>query len=134
MKAVVLNNYGSASELKIQDKPKPKIKAHEVLIKVAAAGLNRADIAQRKGNYPAPDGTPQDILGLEISGKIEATGSAVSSWQKGQEVCALLPGAGYAEYVAVDAGSCMPIPKNFSLVDAASLPEVLFTVWQNIFQ
>lgn len=134
MKAVVLNNYGTASELAIQNKPKPQIEEHEVLIKVAAAGVNRADIAQRKGHYPAPKGTPQDILGLEVSGKIEATGSAVLDWKNGQEVCALLPGAGYAEYVAVDAGSCLPIPKNFSLVDAASLPEVLLTVWQNIFQ
>lgn len=134
MKAIVLNNYGEATELAIAERPKPKIGNNEILIKVAAAGLNRADIAQRKGHYPAPEGSPQDILGLEVSGTIKALGAKVNKWKLDQNVCALLPGGGYAEYVAVDAGSCLPIPQGFSLTDAAALPEVLLTVWQNIFQ
>lgn len=134
MKAVVFENYGDADVLKLQEHPMPKIKPNEVLIKVKAAGINRADIAQRKGNYPAPKGCVQNILGLEVSGKIEEIGDQVEHLNIKDKTCALLPGGGYAEYVAVDAGSCLPIPKNFSLEDAAALPEVLLTVWQNIFQ
>ncbi len=134
MRAVHITAFGGSENLQIVECPTPTPKANEVLIKVAAAGLNRADIAQRKGHYPAPEGTPQDIPGLEVSGTIAACGSAVSEWQIGDEVCALLPGGGYAEYVCIDAGSCFAKPLNFSLVDAASLPETLLTVWQNIFQ
>lgn len=134
MKAIVLKDFGSPEVLKIENRPQPEVGDKEVLIKVAAAGLNRADLAQRKGNYPAPKGSVQDILGLEVSGIIEKTGKKVTQWKIGDEVCALLPGGGYAEYVSVDEGSCLPIPKGFSLTDAASIPEVLLTVWQNIFQ
>jgi|SRR5690625_267407 len=134
MKAIVLKDFGSPEVLKIENRPQPQVGDKEVLIKVAAAGLNRADLAQRKGNYPAPKGSVQDILGLEVSGIIEKTGKKVTQWKIGDEVCALLPGGGYAEYVSVDEGSCLPIPKGFSLTDAASIPEVLLTVWQNIFQ
>lgn len=134
MKAVIIEKPGGPENLKISERSIPEIKPTEVLIKVTAAGMNRADIAQRKGNYPAPKGTVQDILGLEVSGIIEQTGTEVTAWKPGQEVCALLAGGGYAEYVAVDAGSCLPVPKGFSLEEAASLPEVLLTVWQNIFQ
>lgn len=134
MKAVIVKEFGNANVLEINERPSPKVKENEVLIKVAAAGLNRADIAQRKGNYPAPKNSVQDVLGLEVSGTIEEIDSKVTQWKVGDEVCALLPGGGYAEYVAVDSGSCLPIPKNFSLIDAASIPEVLLTVWQNIFQ
>ncbi len=134
MKAVIFQDYGNPSVLEISQYAKPQPKANEVLIKVAATGMNRADLAQRKGNYPAPKGCVENILGLEVSGIVEEVGDAVSSWKKGDEVCALLPGGGYAEYVTVDSGSCLPIPKGFSLVEAAGLPEVLLTVWQNIFQ
>lgn len=134
MKAVVLKEYGDASVLQVEDRVKPKPKNNEVLIKVAAAGLNRADIAQRKGRYPAPPDCVQDILGLEVSGIVEEIGTEVTEWKVGDRVCALLPGGGYAEYVSVDEGSVLPVPKNFDLTDAASLPEVVMTVWQNIFQ
>ncbi len=134
MRVVVLKEYGDASGLRVENHKKPTPKDHEVLIKVAAAGLNRADIAQRKGHYPAPPGTPQKILGLEVSGHIEARGEKVKNWEIGQEVCALLPGGGYSEYVTVDAGSCLPVPNSYSLCQAAALPETLFTVWYNVFQ
>lgn len=134
MRVVILKNYGDASVLQLEKREKPKPKANEVLIKVAASGLNRADISQRKGHYPAPEGTPQNILGLEVSGTIKAKGDQVDQWEIDQQVCALLPGGGYSEYVTVDAGSCLPVPKNYPLIDAASLPEVLFTVWHNVFQ
>ena len=134
MKAVIYQEFGNPSVLQVSEYSKPQPEANEVLIKVVAAGMNRADLAQRKGNYPAPKNCVQNILGLEVSGIIEEVGENVSSWKKGDQVCALLPGGGYAEYVTVDAGSCLPIPKGFSLEEAAGLPEVLLTVWQNIFQ
>lgn len=134
MRVVVLQDYGDPEVLQIENRKLPKPEENEVLIKVAAAGLNRADIAQRKGHYPAPQGTPQNILGLEVSGIIEARGKNVKEWEMGQEICALLPGGGYAEYVTIDAGSCLRIPQPYSLTEAASLPETLFTVWHNVFQ
>ncbi len=134
MKAAVITQFGDASVLQLEQRPTPTPQPNEVLIKVCAAGINRADIAQRKGHYPAPAEVVQDILGLEVSGTIEALGTDVTEWKIGQEVCALLPGGGYAEYAVADAGSCFSIPKNYSLCDASSLPEVLLTVWQNIFQ
>lgn len=103
----------------------------EVLIKVIAAGVNRADLLQAAGHYPPPPGA-SDILGLEVSGVIEAVGEGVSEWTVGQEVCALLAGGGYAQYVAVPARQVMPIPAGVSVTDAAALPEVACTVWSNI--
>jgi len=103
-----------------------------VLIKVEAAGVNRADLLQRAGHYPPPPGA-SDILGLEAAGEIVATEGDVSALRKGDRVCALLSGGGYAEYCATPAGSCLPIPKNFSMIDAGSLPESFFTVWSNVF-
>lgn len=103
----------------------------EVLIKVASAGINRADLLQADGKYPPPPGA-SDILGLEVSGTIAALGEGVTKWSVGQEVCALLAGGGYAEYVAVPAGQVMPIPHGVSLHDAAALPEVACTVWSNL--
>ena len=103
----------------------------EVLIKVIAAGVNRADLLQAAGHYPPPPGA-SDILGLEVSGLIEAVGDDVSEWSVGQEVCALLAGGGYAQYVAVPARQVMPIPPGVSVADAAALPEVACTVWSNI--
>jgi putative PIG3 family NAD(P)H quinone oxidoreductase len=103
----------------------------EVLIKVSAAGVNRADLLQAAGKYPPPPGA-SDILGLEVSGVVAAVGGGVSEWNVGQEVCALLAGGGYAEYVAVPAGQVMPIPPGVSLHEAAALPEVACTVWSNL--
>ncbi|MBN9350414.1 MAG: NAD(P)H-quinone oxidoreductase [Chitinophagaceae bacterium] len=134
MRAVVFNEPGEPSVLHIENRDKPVPGDNEVLIKVAAAGVNRPDTFQRLGRYPAPKGIVQDIPGLEISGTIEKAGSKVTTWKEGQSVFALVAGGGYAEYVVADAGSCLPVPKGFSLEDAAALPEVLFTVWHNLFQ
>ena len=129
MKAILAK--GNAP-LEWSDVSKPLQKPDEVLIKVVAAGLNRADILQRKGMYPPPAGSP-DIMGLEVSGVIEAVGEDVTLWNIGDQVCALLPAAGYAEYAVAHTGSVMPIPKGVSLVEAAALPETIMTVWANVF-
>ena len=134
MKAIVYDAPGDATVLHIEERPIPNCKANEVLIKVVGAGINRPDIFQRIGRYPAPHGVVQDIPGLEVAGIIEQVGKDVKHQYVGQQVCALVPGGGYAEYVAVDAGSCLPKPSGISLEDAAALPETLFTVWHNIFQ
>lgn len=134
MKVVVITRPGEADVLEIQERSIPEISASEVLIKVKAAGVNRPDVYQRKGNYAAPKGVAADIPGLEVSGIISAIGSEVSSFQLGQAVMALVSGAGYAEYVAVDAGSCILIPEGISFEEAAGMPETLFTVWSNVFQ
>lgn len=119
--------------MQIVDREPPKLTADDVLIRVHAAGVNRADVSQRKGHYPAPVGVPADIPGLEVAGVVEAC-SPSSRWRVGDRVCALLAGGGYAEQVAVDAGHCLPIPANWSFVDAAALPEAILTVWSNVFQ
>lgn len=134
MKAIVYDNPGNPEVLYVCEREVPKVYPKEVLIKVKAAGINRPDIAQRKGNYPAPPSAVQDILGLEVSGEVVELGSQVSKFQKGEKVMALVPGGGYAEYVTADEGSCLPIPKGVSLEEAAALPEVLFTVWHNLFR
>lgn len=135
MKAVIISNPGGPEVLTLAERPKPQIEADdEVLIEVKAAGVNRPDIFQRKGNYPAPKGVPDDIPGLEVSGIIVAKGNQVSSLEINQEVCALIAGGGYAEYVKVKEGLCLPIPEGFSFEEAAGLPETIFTVWSNVFQ
>ncbi len=134
MKAIIITNPGGPDVLKPAERPIPVPEENEVLIKIKAAGINRPDIAQRQGRYPAPPGAPADIPGLEVSGIIEECGSKVTRWKKGDEVCALLSGGGYAEYVTVPAGQCLPIPEGFSFEQAASLPETMFTVWNNVFQ
>jgi NADPH:quinone reductase len=133
MKAISITQPGDSSVLKWVDKPKPSPAEGEVLIKVAAAGVNRPDVAQRKGRYPAPKDAPADIPGLEVSGTIEAAGAGVEEFTIGQEVCALVSGGGYAEYIAVPWQQCLPVPTGVSLEDAAALPETFFTVWNNIF-
>ena len=105
----------------------------QVLIKVAAAGINRPDVFQRKGFYPAPPGVT-DIPGLEVSGTVVAIGARVEDWLIGDQVCALLPGGGYAEYAVAEQVLCLPVPANLSLIDAAALPETCFTVWHNLFE
>jgi NADPH2:quinone reductase len=134
MKAAVISKFGEPEVLKIEQRDIPALKAGYVLIEVYAAGINRPDIFQRRGNYPAPAGAVQDIPGLEVAGKIAAVGEGVDESRIGDEVMALLSGGGYAEYAVVHIGSCILIPKNLSFIEAASLPETVFTVWHNVFQ
>lgn len=134
MKAVIISKPGLPEVLITEDRPMPVPAKHEVLIHVKAAGVNRPDVAQRKGNYPPPPGASVDTPGLEVSGIIEACGEDVRRWKKGDKVCALLSGGGYADFAAVNEGQCLPIPKNISFAEAASLPETVFTVWHNVFQ
>lgn len=132
MQAVEISAPGGPEVLKPVERPLPVAKAHEVLIKVAAAGINGPDIMQRKGLYPAPKGA-SDLPGLEVSGEIVARGANVQRWSIGDKVVALTNGGGYAEYVAVDAEHCLTVPQGISMVDAAGLPETFFTVWSNVF-
>jgi NADPH2:quinone reductase len=134
MQAVVITQPGGPEVLQVQERPRPEPAPHEVLIKVKDAGINRPDVMQRRGNYPPPAGVPADIPGLEVAGVVEKCGSEVTRWRPGANVCALLGGGGYAEYVVADARHCLPLPKGFSFVEAASLPETVFTVWHNVFQ
>lgn len=129
MKAIVAKD-GEA--LKLADVDRPEIGAHDVLVKVAAAGLNRADLVQRAGKYPPPPGA-SEIMGLECAGTVAAVGEKVTRWKEGDRVCALLAGGGYAEFCAVDEGSLLPVPENLSLTEAAALPEAMMTVYANIF-
>lgn len=113
-------------------RPVPGISAGEVLVKVSAAGVNGPDLVQRRGHYPPPKGA-SDLLGLEVAGEVVAVGADVSTWSIGDKVCALTNGGGYAEYVAVNAAHCLPIPDGVAEIDAAGLPETHFTVWSNCF-
>jgi NADPH2:quinone reductase len=128
MRAIVAE---SPDQLSWQEVPDVTAGPGEVLIKVAAAGVNRADVLQAAGKYPPPPGA-SEIIGMEVSGVVADAGEGVTDWSAGQEVCALLAGGGYAEYVAVPAGQVMPIPDGVDLVDAAGLPEVACTVWSNL--
>jgi len=132
MRAVVVSQPGDADVLRIEQRPDPEPASHEVRIRVAAAGLNGADLSQRRGYYPSPPGAPE-WPGLEVSGTIDAVGAEVAEWRVGDRVCALLPGGGYAEYATVDAGLVLPVPDAVDLVEAAGLPEVAATVWSNVF-
>lgn len=124
--------YGTDSPLVMTRVERPALSSNDVLVKVHAAGLNRADLAQRRGVYPPPPGA-STILGLEASGVVEAVGSDVTRWKAGDRVCGLLAGGGYAEYAAVDEGSLLPVPDEMDLVSACCFPEALFTVWANVF-
>lgn len=132
MRAVVAEQPGGPEVLTVIDRPDPEPAPGEVVIDVAAAGLNRADLLQRQGFYPPPKGA-SDIIGMECSGVVSAVGEGVEEWQVGEEVCALLAGGGYATKVAVPAGQVMPVPAGVDLVTAAALPEVATTVWSNVF-
>lgn len=134
MKAVVITSYGGPEVLQLKEFETPIPIADQVLIEVKAAGLNRSDIFQREGNYPAPAGVPADILGLEIAGVIVGCGPQVTNFKVGDKVCALLAGGGYAEFVGVREGQCLEIPTDLTYAEAASLPETVFTVWSNVFQ
>ncbi|HEY8828152.1 MAG TPA: NAD(P)H-quinone oxidoreductase [Jatrophihabitantaceae bacterium] len=132
MRAVVVTESGGPEVLEVQDVPDPEAKPGEVIVRVAATAVNRADLLQRQGNYPPPHGAAP-YLGLECSGTIAALGESVAGWNVGDEVCALLAGGGYAELVAVPVGQLMPVPHGTSLVDAAALPETSCTVWSMVF-
>ena len=132
MKAIVAPQPDGAEELALVERPVPRVGPGEVLIKVAAAGVNRPDILQRRGLYPPPPGAP-DILGLELSGEIVEAGQGAEPFI-GQQVCALVAGGGYAEYCAAPAGTCLPVPDALTMVEAAAIPETLFTVWVNLFE
>jgi len=131
MKAIAIENPGPSYVLTLAEIEKPVAGPGEVLIKVAAAGLNHADMAQAKGMYPPPPGA-SPILGMEVSGTVEALGEGVGNCEIGDEVCALLPGGGYAEYAVASALCVLPVPSGVALLDAAALPEVHFTVWTNL--
>jgi len=132
MQAVEISAPGGPEVLKPVTRPLPVPKAHEVLVRVMAAGINGPDLMQRKGLYPAPAGA-SDLPGLEVSGEIVARGASVQRWAAGDQVVALTNGGGYAEYVTVDAEHCLTVPRGISMLDAAGLPETYFTVWSNVF-
>jgi NADPH2:quinone reductase len=132
MKVVDVPQPGGPEALVLAERPVPQPGRGEVLIKVAAAGLNRADVLQRRGFYPSPAGAPS-YPGLEVSGTIVALGDGVTEFKVGNPVCALLAGGGYAEYCRVDAGQVLPIPGSLDMIQAAALPEAMFTVWSNVF-
>jgi NADPH:quinone reductase len=132
MRYVEHGSGGDATVMRVGDTEMPKVATGEVLIRVAYAGVNRPDVLQRSGRYPAPkDASP--VLGLEVSGTIEAVGEGVTGWATGDAVCALTPGGGYAEYCVAPAGHCLPIPRGLGLREAAALPETVMTVWANVF-
>ena len=133
MTAVIAGQPGGPESLVQVERPVPRSGCGEVLIKVAAAGVNGADLLQRRGQYPLREGTT-DILGLEASGEIVALGDGVTEWKVGDEVCALLVGGGYAEYSVNPSVQCLPVPRGLTTVQAAALPEVIFTVWSNVFE
>ncbi len=133
MRYIDLPEFGDADVMCLAESQLPTAAPNEVLIRVAAAGINRPDVIQRQGFYPAPaDASP--VLGLEVAGEITAIGSAVRSWQVGDRVCALVNGGGYAEYAVAPASQCLPIPRGLDMLQAAALPETFFTVWSNVFQ
>ena len=120
--------------LQLQTQPTPQPGAHEVLVRVHAAGVNRPDVLMRQGKYAGSGEVAGLVPGLEIAGIVEACGADVARWQPGDAVCALLPAGGYAEYAVVDARHCLPVPAGLSMIEAAALPETVFTVWHNVFQ
>jgi NADPH:quinone reductase len=131
MRAVEISSFGGPEVLRLVERPTPVPQSSEVLIRVAAAGVARADIMQRKGHYPPPAGA-SDIPGLDVSGVIEAVGPDAQQWKVGDRVCAIVTGCGYAEFCAVPAVQVLPVPPNWSLTEAATLPENLFTVYDNL--
>ena len=132
MRCIEISAPGGPEVLVVGERPLPVAGNGEVLIKVAAAGVNRADTAQRKGNYPVPPGAP-DILGMEVSGTVVAVGAGVSQWKVGDALCALVAGGGYAEYCVAPAANCMPIPKGLTVIEGGALPETFMTVWSNVW-
>ncbi|KQP54078.1 NAD(P)H-quinone oxidoreductase [Agreia sp. Leaf283] len=132
MRAITLPSFGDPSVLTLSEVIEPPVGPSDVRIDVVGAGINGADISQRRGSYPAPSGAPV-WPGLEVSGVVSAIGDDVAEWRIGDEVCALLPGGGYAERAVVDQGLVLPVPAGVSVLDAAALPEVAATVWSNVY-
>ncbi len=132
MKFIDHGQGGDPGCMQLKHGPLPVPKAGEVLIEVAYAGVNRPDVAQRRGHYPPPPGA-SPYIGLEVAGCVAALGEGVTQWKLGDEVCALTPGGGYAEYCVAPASNCLPVPKGMGLLEAAALPENYFTVWANVF-
>ena len=132
MTVIEMREAGGPDVLQSATRQIPVVKDHEILAKVAAAGVNGPDLVQRRGHYPPPQGA-SDLLGLEVSGEVVAVGAAQNLWAVGDKICGLTNGGGYAEYVAIDAAHCLPIPDGISLIEAAGLPETYFTVWSNVF-
>lgn len=135
MKTVEISAFGAPDVLRLAERPDATAGAGEVLIRVAASGVNRPDVLQRTGSYPVPPGA-SDIPGLEVAGEIvggDATAMTQAGFKIGDQVCALVAGGGYAELCAAPVGSCLPVPKGLSMLEAASLPETFFTVWSNVF-
>jgi NADPH:quinone reductase len=135
MKTIEISSFGAPDVLRPGQRPQPIAGAGELLIRVKASGINRPDVLQRTGNYPVPPGA-SDIPGLEVAGEIvegDAQAMAAAGFKKGDRVCALVAGGGYAEFCAAPVGQCLPVPKGLSDVEAASLPETFFTVWSNVF-
>lgn len=133
MHAILCPSFGPTDVLQWGRSPTPQPGAGEVLIKVAAAGVNRADLLQRQGKYPSPEGA-SEILGMEVSGEVVAFGAGAHAWKIGDKVCALLSGGGYAEFVNAPEGQCLPVPESVTLREAAALPEAIVTVWANLFE
>jgi putative PIG3 family NAD(P)H quinone oxidoreductase len=133
MTAIAIRAPGGPDVLQPRPHPVPGIGAGDVLIRVAAAGVNRPDLLQRQGKYPPPPGAPE-TPGLEVAGTIAAIGGAVTEWQAGDRVCALVAGGGYAEYCAAPAVQCLPVPQGLGMTQAAAMPETFFTVWTNVFE
>ncbi len=132
MSVIEMREPGGPDVLQPGARQIPVVKDHEILVKVAAAGVNGPDLVQRRGHYPPPQGA-SDLLGLEVSGEVVAVGAAQNLWAVGDKICGLTNGGGYAEYVAIDAAHCLPIPDGINLIEAAGLPETYFTVWSNVF-
>ena len=132
MRVIEISAFGPPEGLAVGERSVPVPSSEEVLVKVAGAGVNRADVMQRRGHYPPPKGA-SDLLGLEVSGIVAAVGDGVSRWQVGDRVCGLVTGGGYAEYCVVPTSQCLPVPGTVDLVDAAALPEACLTVWTNVF-
>ncbi|MCV6592125.1 MAG: NAD(P)H-quinone oxidoreductase [Silicimonas sp.] len=132
MRAVTIREPGAPDALEISTLPLPEIAPHQVLVKVAAAGVNGPDMMQRKGLYPPPP-SASELMGLEVAGEVVAVGAEAKRWSVGDKLCALTNGGGYAEYVAIDHDHCIVIPKGVSVVDAAGLPETFFTVFSNLW-
>jgi len=133
MTAIAIPTPGGPEALVPQERPVPVPGAGEVLVKVAAAGVNRPDVTQRQGNYPPPKGAP-DIPGLEIAGEVVALGPDATRWKIGDKVMALVIGGGYAEYCTAHESHCLAIPAGLSMIEAAAIPETFFTVWHNVFE
>ena len=133
MIAIIIAKPGGPDVLQPMNVPMPQPGPHEVVIRVAAAGVNRPDLMQREGKYPPPPGA-SDIPGLEVSGTVSACGTDVTRWREGDTVCALVSGGGYAEYCVAPTVQCLPIPSTVDLVSAGAMPETFFTVWTNVFE